>query len=620
MSIDEGQAAQRWGIQAAYDDALGERKESPAGSVERIVASLDRGEGREAPDADAGPVFVPVGTTGLPERVSGQTLVLEDGTDLGPVHELPSDLPAGLHALHDEDGPTLLAIHPPTCWRPDGLRAWGWALQLHSDRSEASWGHGDLADAATIGAWSSRQGGHPLLLLSPLHAPNLANSISASPYFASSRCFWNPLYLRIADVPGASTTDLADLDEAGRARNDERVIDRDAVWALKREALERIWSTGDDASRTAAADPVLDAFAAFTTALELHGERWSEWPADLRHPDGAGWSAFVAGNADRIAFHRWVQRLVGDQLAAAQSVVPLVHDLAIGTDPSGFDAWYWQDLFVLDGTRIGAPPDQFNTIGQDWALPPIDPWRLRAAGYEPFIRMLRAALSHGSGLRVDHVMGLFRLFWIPPDESPAEGVYVRQPAQELLALLALESQRAQAFVVGEDLGTVEPGVRETLGEHHVLSYRVMALDDTPAEQYPVEALASFTTHDLPTCAGFWTGSDLADQDRLGMEPNVADTEQARQRLASQIGVDESAPVPEVARRAYAALSRAPSRIVVAQLEDAAGVAERPNMPGTTDEWPNWSLALPEPIEAVLARPETGEISHLLAQPDDRLVR
>jgi 4-alpha-glucanotransferase len=617
MSIDDDQA-QQWGVQVSYEDALGQRRDAPDRSIERVVAALDRGEGRAAPDAGAAPVFVPVGRTDLPERVSGRGLVLEDGTDLGPVHQLPPDLPAGLHALHGDDGPTLLAVHPPTCWRPDDLRAWGWALQLHSDRSQASWGHGDLADATTIGAWSVRCGGRPLLLLSPLHAPNLASSISPSPYFASSRCFWNPLYLRIADVPGAPTTRLADLDDAGRARNAERVIDRDAVWALKRQALERIWWTGGD--RTPATDPVLDAFAAFTTALELHGERWSEWPADLRHPDGTGWRELVAANADRIAFHRWVQRLVGDQLAGTQSVIPLVHDLAIGTDPSGFDAWYWQDLFVLDGTRIGAPPDQFNTMGQDWALPPIDPWRLRAAGYEPFIRMLRAAFSHGSGLRVDHVMGLFRQFWIPPDESAAEGVYVRQPAQELLALLALESQRAQAFVVGEDLGTVEPGVRETLGDHHVLSYRVMALDDTPVEEYPVEALASFTTHDLPTCAGFWTGTDLADQDRLGMEPNVEDTERARQRLAAQIGVDASAPVPEVARRAYAALARAPSRIVVAQLEDAAGVAERPNMPGTTDEWPNWSLALPEPIEAVLARAETGEISHLLAEPDDRPVR
>jgi 4-alpha-glucanotransferase len=616
MSIEE--QAQHWGIQVSYEDALGRRRDAPERSIERVVAALDRGEGRTAPDTGSGPVFVPVGATGLPEAMAGRVLVLEDGTDLGPVHQLPPDVPAGLHALHGDDGPTLLAVHPPACWRPDDLRAWGWALQLHSDRSEASWGHGDLADAATIGAWSVRCGGRPLLLLSPLHAPNLASSISPSPYFASSRCFWNPLYLRIADVPGAPTTRLADLDQAGRALNADRVIDRDAVWALKRQALERIWWTGGD--RTAATDPVLDAFAAFTTALELHGDEWTEWPADLRHPNGTGWRALVAGNADRIAFHRWVQRLVADQLAGAESVIPLVHDLAIGTDPSGFDAWYWQDLFVLDGMRIGAPPDQFNTIGQDWALPPIDPWRLRAAGYEPFIRMLRAAFSHGSGLRVDHVMGLFRQFWIPPDASPAEGVYVRQPAQELLALVALESQRAQAFVVGEDLGTVEPGVRETLGDHRVLSYRVMALDDTPVDEYPVEALASFTTHDLPTCAGFWTGTDLADQHRLGMEPNVEDTERARQRLAAQIGVDPAAPVPDVARRAYAALARSPSRIVVAQLEDAAGVAERPNMPGTTDEWPNWSLALPEPIEAVLARPETGEISHLLAEPRDRPVR
>jgi 4-alpha-glucanotransferase len=305
---------------------------------------------------------------------------------------------------------------------------------------------------------------------------------------------------------------------------------------------------------------------------------------------------------------------VDGQLAAAQSTIPLVHDLAIGTDPEGFDAWYWQDLFVLDGTRVGAPPDQFNTIGQDWGLPPVDPWRLRAAGYEPFVRMLRSALAHGSGLRIDHVMGLFRLFWIPPDEDPAAGLYVRQPADELLALVALESQRAQGFVVGEDLGTVEPGVREVLAERRVLSYRVMALDDTPVEHYPVEAVASFTTHDLPTLAGFWSGTDLADQQRLGMEPNVEDTLAARARFASQIGADDGTPLDEVVRRAHESLARAPSRIVLAQLEDATGTTERPNMPGTTDGWPNWSLALPAPLETVLDLPLTGEISHTLATP------
>ena len=610
--VDHERAA-RWGVQASYDDALGQRREAPDASVDHVIAALDRGEGRDGPPEGDQPLFLPVGTTALPPHLAGRSLLLEDGTDLGPVHELPPDLTPGLHVLADGERRTLLALHPPACWRPDDLRGWGWALQLHADRSAHSWGHGDLADAATIGAWSRGQGGHPLLLLNPLHAPNLVGEVPASPYYASSRCFRNPLYLRIADVPGAELAQLADLDGAGRALNQDRSIDRTAVWALKREALERIW-TAVGGAVAASADPVLDAFAAFTTALEVHGGPWTAWPVDLRHPAGPGWADLVAGHGPRVAFHRWVQQLVDGQLAVAQSTIPLVHDLAIGTDPEGFDAWYWQDMFVLDGTRVGAPPDQFNTIGQDWGLPPVDPWRLRAAGYEPFVRMLRSALAHGSGLRIDHVMGLFRLFWIPPDEGPAAGLYVRQPADELLALVALESQRAQGFVVGEDLGTVEPGVREVLAERRVLSYRVMALDDTPVEHYPVEALASFTTHDLPTLAGFWSGTDLADQERLGMEPNVEDTHAARARFAWQIGADDGTPLDEVVRRAYETLARAPSRIVVAQLEDATGTAERPNMPGTTDGWPNWSLALPEPLETVLDRPLTGEISHTLATP------
>jgi 4-alpha-glucanotransferase len=614
--------AARWGIQATYDDAMGQSRTAPDETVEHVLATLDRGEGRNEPDRSAGPVFAVEGTTAVPHDLAGAHLVLEDGTDVGRVTELPPDLPLGVHALAGEAGTRPLVVHPTACWRPEDLRRWGWAIQLHADRSAASWGHGDLADARTLGAWSVERGGHPLLLLNPVHAPGLAGEVPPSPYYASSRCFRNPLYLRIEEVPGAEQADLTDLAGAGRALNDERLIDRTQVWALKREALERIWAVapGRQPTTTATAtatapDPVLDAFAAFTAAAELHGGEWTGWPADLRHPQGAGWAAFTAEHADRIAFHRWVQHLVDGQLAAAQAAVPLVHDLAIGTDPQGFDAWYWQDLFVLDGTRIGAPPDQFNTIGQDWGLPPMDPWRLRAAGYEPFVRMLRGALSHGSGLRVDHVMGLFRLFWIPPGQEPGAGAYVRQPAEELLALLALESRRAQGFVVGEDLGTVEPGVREALGERHVLSYRVLALDDAPIEHYPVEALASFTTHDLPTVAGFWTGSDLEDQDRLGMQPNVEDTHKARARFADQIGAGDDTPLDEVVRRAHTLLARAPSRVVVAQLDDAATVAERPNMPGTSDEWPNWCLALPRPLEAILDEPLTTQIADALVHPE-----
>jgi len=609
--MDRTERDARWGIQAHYTDALGRDQAPSDEAVDEVVDQLRRDRpADEGPQAGDEIAFVAQGRSDLPPTLAGRRLVSEDGTDLGVVPALPTDLPIGYHRLVDQsDGhATVLVVHPPTCADPQAARSWGWALQLPAARSRASWGIGDLADAGTIAAWAQARGGDPVLLLNPLHAPNLGADPQASPYFASSRCFRNPLALRIEEVPGARElgAELDDLALAGRELSAQRRIDRRRVWALKREALDRIWSLqGHDARRAEAevrmaADPVLRAFAAFTVAVERHGEPWSAWPVELRRPDGPGWPAFVAQHADRVAFEAWVQGAVDEQVGRLAAEIPVVHDLAVGTDGAGFDAWYWQDLFVLDGTRIGAPGDEFNTQGQDWGLPPMDPWRLRAAGYEPFVRMLRTAFSAGAGLRIDHVMGLFRLFWLPAGRGAADGVYVRQPTDDLLALVALESTRAGAFVVGEDLGTVEPGVREALAERRFLSYRVMSLDDSPVEHYPAQSLASISTHDLPTVAGLWTGTDLADQERLGMRPPVEETHAMRAGFGHRIGVAPDAPVEDVVVAAHRTLARARSRIVLAQLEDAALVAERPNMPGTTDEWPNWSLALPHPIEDVLA--------------------
>lgn len=560
--------------------------------------------------------------------------MLEDGTDLGPLDahaNLPADLPSGYHRLH-ADGPGddtvshLLVASPGVCHRPDDLRAWGWAVQLYGARSSQSWGMGDLADAALLGramvrSSASDGAASPLLLINPLHAINPHPDPTASPYFAGSRCFLNSLYLRVEEVKGAGHPDVAplinELGGAGRALNSEPLVDRTRVWAAKAEALAAIWAgpvsrEGRTAVDDALTDPVLAAFAAYGVACETYGGRWRDWPADLRHPGGSGWSTLRARHGDRIGFHAWLQLLVGAQLDAVQRTVPLVHDLAIGTDPDGFDVWYWQDLFVLDGTHIGAPPDEFNTQGQDWGLPPIDPDKLRAAEYEPFVRMLRANLSHGAGLRIDHVMGLFRLFWVPPDAGPKEGTYVRQPASDLLDLLALESVRAESFVVGEDLGTVEAGVREELAARRVLAYKVMSLEDEPPRTFPVGALASFATHDLPTVGGLWSGADLDAQERLGLKPNVAGTLAARERVRRWAGVTSTSPLPEVVQGTYAALAEAPSQIVLGSLEDALGVQERPNMPGTTDQWPNWCQTLPSPLEGAVASPLVRQIADTLA--------
>jgi 4-alpha-glucanotransferase len=261
--------------------------------------------------------------------------------------------------------------------------------------------------------------------------------------------------------------------------------------------------------------------------------------------------------------------------------------------------------------RVGAPPDEFNTSGQDWGLPPFIPWKLRQQRYQPFIETLRACLRHAGGLRIDHVMGLFRLFWLPSTGGP--GGYVRYPASELLDIVALESHRAGAFIVGEDLGTVEDEVRAELAERQVLSYRLLWFEHEPPEQFPEQAVAAVTTHDLPTLAGVWTETDRQDQRKAGLSPNEAGEDEVRARLARTVQLGDDAPVDDVAVGAHRALSRAPSRIALATLDDAIGVTERPNMPGTVDEWPNWSIALPKPLEDVTTDPLPLAVARALSE-------
>jgi 4-alpha-glucanotransferase len=302
---------------------------------------------------------------------------------------------------------------------------------------------------------------------------------------------------------------------------------------------------------------------------------------------------------ERIAFHEWQQYQVDRQLARASAVLPVMQDLPIGFDASGADAWAFQDV-LAPGMSVGAPPDEFNTQGQNWGLPPFVPDTLRSAGYEPFVQTIRACLRHAGGLRMDHVMGLFRLFWIPAGFDPRAGAYVHSNSEELLSIVALESQRARAVIVGEDLGTVEDSTREQLAARRILSYRLLWFEKTPPARYPENALAAITTHDLPTVAGLWSGTDLEVQKELGLSPNEAGTREIRQRVQRMTRAPASALPAEVVARVHEALGRAPSRILTATLDDVMGVEERPNMPATHDEWPNWRIALPEPIETLKA--------------------
>jgi 4-alpha-glucanotransferase len=605
-----------WGVETRFRDSGGSWRTASPDTVTAVLEAL--GADAEHPPSTDAVMVVRAGRR--PRLTTPATVVLEDGTDLGVARgRLPAGLPCGYHRLEREDGTsTRLIVSPGRCHLPAGLRTWGWAAQLYATRSTRSWGMGDLGDLAELGRRSAAMGAG-MLLVNPLHAAEPTIPQQASPYFPSSRLYRNPLYLRIEDVPGAALLGerLATLAASGRELNGRRPIDRDAVLRLKMEALEALWERfgGDprfDAYQAAQGEH-LERFATWCALTEVHGSAWQSWPEGLRRPEGAEVARFRAERPRRVGFHAWLQWLLDGQLEAASAPLAVMHDLAIGVDPEGADAWAWQEILAR-GVRVGAPPDEFNAAGQDWGLPPFHPWRLRQAGYEPFAATIRAALRHAGALRVDHVMGLFRLFWIPAGRGPAEGAYVRYPYTELLDVLALESERAGAYVCGEDLGTVEDVVRTEMAARRMLSYRLLWFETEPPEQYPRRALSAITTHDLPTVAGMWTGSDLRDQRSCGIEPNVASTAAIRERVAALTGLPDDAPVDAVVEALHARLARAPSAVVTATLHDCLGVAERPNMPATTGAtWPDWSLALPATLEELLDDPRTRRIAELLGE-------
>jgi 4-alpha-glucanotransferase len=536
-------------------------------------------------------------------------------------------------------------VAPARCHLPPSLaaggRAWGWAVQLYAMRSRASWGIGDLEDLAGLLAATAPLGAG-FALVNPLHA---ASPSEPSPYHPSSRVFRNPLYLRVeaapelaALAPGARAR-VGELAARGRRLLERDRIDRPAVAALKDEALRLAHAAvgrlparraGLDAYRAAA--PGLEEFAAFCALQHAHGRDWRAWPAAYRHPGRPEVARFSAEHPDEVDYHAWLQWLLDEQLAAVP-VPPgglgVLNDLAVGFAPDGFDAWSFQDELAA-GVTVGAPPDPLGPHGQDWGVPAFVPDRLAAHAYEPFARTIRAGMAHAGGLRIDHVMGLFRLFWIPEGAAPAEGTYVHYPADDLLGVLALESARASALVVGEDLGTVAPGVRERLAGEGVLSYRLAWFEQDPdgrrraAADYPRLALAAATTHDLPTVAGFLDGTDLAHLRDIGVLAGegfgAAAAAQERERASLRRLLEDEGLLAAGERDTWATtaalhafLAATPAMLVAATLEDALGAADRPNVPGTITERPNWSLALPVPLEDLAGHPRVRRLAEILSK-------
>jgi 4-alpha-glucanotransferase len=577
-----------WGIQQEWVDA----DDRPQRVDDATVARLREVIGEPPADLEErAPIVTRPGRRLGLGRVE---VACEDGSTRTVEDRLPDDFPLGYHRVRVGDVDRLLVVSPGRCRRPD-RQTWGWTVQLYAVRSRAGWGIGDLGDLRVLREWTQRLGGG-FLLVNPLHAAAPTLPQEPSPYLPVTRRFLNPLYLRVDDVPDALRAEVESL-------RDAPTVDRDGAWRLKRQALETAFRAGrgdeDFARWRRDAGRALEDWATWCALAEEHGPDWHDWPEDLRHPDAPAVSAYVREHGDEVAFHAWLQWLLDRQLREASGDLTLVQDLPIGVAGGGADAWAWQDVLAGDVT-VGAPPDMMNSTGQDWGSPPLVPWRLRAAEYAPFIESVRATIAGAGGLRIDHVMGLFRLWWIPRGAAPTEGAYVRYPAEDLLDIVALESHRAGAVVVGEDLGTVEPGVHEALAERDILSYRVLWFEDEEPARWPVGALAAVTTHDLPTVAGLWTGSD-AEEQLATTRMTEDDVRSGREELLGRLrrtGVAADAGVEDAVRSAYDELATAPSLLLAAALDDAVLAARRPNIPGTTDR-DNWRIPLPLTLEQLV---------------------
>lgn len=551
--------------------------------------------------------------------------------------EIPADLPVGYHELHAQAGASdirsTLIVTPATVTAPAAMgkrRAWGLATQLYSVRSENSWGIGDLTDLTDLAVWSAARHDAGFILVNPLHAAAPVAPMEPSPYLPTSRRFVNPMYLRVEAVAEfASVRGRGQLRKARQVANARagrsELIDRDSAWKIKRAALKNVYDVKRSAGRELAYEAYraregrsLDDFATWCALAERHGGDWREWPDEYRHPDAPAVAAFAAKHADKVDFHRWLQWQLDDQLMTAQATarqagMPLgvMHDLAVGVDPGGADAWALQEVLAL-GVAAGAPPDEFNQLGQDWSQPPWRPDRLVEHGYEPFRALVRTVLRHAGGVRIDHIIGLFRLWWIPDGHAPTEGTYVRYDHEAMIGIVALEAQRAGAVVVGEDLGTVEPWVRDYLRDRGLLGTSILWFEldrdggggPLPASRWRESCLSSVTTHDLPPTAGYLAGEHVRIRRELGLLTRPADEELAADRAEQdawlaemrRVGLlaDGDASADDVVRALYAYLGSTPSRLLALALPDAVGDVRTQNQPGTVDEYPNWRVPLAGP--------------------------
>ena len=569
--------AQAAGIAPTYENWRHERVEVPQETLEALLAALGRASAVAEPAAAATPTSP--STSGIPSL---------------PEH-----------------------------------KTWGFTVQLYSIRSRQSWGHGDLHDLAELAAWSARELGADFVLVNPLHAAEPLPPVSPSPYLPMTRMFTSPLYLRVEDIPEyhqlapADRVQIEQLSGPLTARNaTPELIDRDAVWRAKRAALELVSRVQLSGDRQALFDKFradrggeLESWSAWCALAEIHGPDWRIWPAQYASP--AASLAVVAGEPalrESATFHSWLQWHCEEQLAMAQRAATdagmrhgIIHDLAVGVNPGGADAWAHPELLVA-GVSVGAPPDGFNQLGQDWGQPPWHPQRLAAASYRPLADLFAASLRDAGGLRVDHVMGLTRLWWIPAGRRPDQGAYVSYDHRASVGALAGAAARADAIAIGEDLGTVDPWIRTHLAEHHILGTTMLWFarepDGTPLRpsHWRRACMATVGTHDVPPVAGFVTGEQVTVRAGLGLltqpleseraesDRNLASWQRALQREGLLLPGERPGPA-EFTVALYGYLGRTPSLLTGVSLADAVGDVRTQNIPGTSTEYPNWQIPL-----------------------------
>jgi len=608
----------------------------------------------------------------LPAEMSCQAkdweIHLEQGGMLKPecadnVLWLPG-LPLGYHKLvsPSHQVQTQLIVAPQYCYQPEWLRhsqkTWGISVQLYGLRTSDDWGVGDYSGLARLADWVSSQGGG-IVGINPLHALPIHDPEHASPYSPVSREFFNPFYLDITAIEEFANCrqareEFVDAHFQTRLRmlKQHDLVRYNEVAALKLPLLEMLYrhfrhvhlEKNDDRGQAFRAYQSQGGEALFRYALYCtlqshfhHHDKnvngWHQWPTAYHDFHNPAVAAFARENAEAVEFHQYLQWQCETQLARAgkmawdrQMRIGLYGDLAVGAHPSGADTWIEPSCYSR-GASIGAPPDAFAPMGQDWGLPPWTPHQLAAVAYAPFIRMLRANMRHTGALRIDHIMGLYRLFWVPAGLTAVEGAYVHYPHDDLFAILALESQRNHCMIVGEDLGTVPDEVRNLMSRTGLLSTRLMMFEKgwdgtyKPPHEYPVLAVSSFGSHDTPTFDGFWSGRDLDWRSRMGTFSSEADREMAlqqreRDKLLLVENLESNActvpdeldnPSGELATSVYGCLAKSTSAIVMISAEDLIGSCEAPNIPGTIDQHPNWRRRLSLSLEDWTLHPRVESI-------------